>query len=55
MAIAVTSPQAAGSGFILNATSADASGGEEILAAPATGVSIVIEDSVRIVTTAATA
>ena len=43
MAIAVTSPQPAGSGFILNATSADASGGEEILAAPAAGVSIVVE------------
>ena len=43
MAIAVTSPQAAGSGWIKNATSANASGCEEIIAAPAAGVSIVIE------------
>ena len=43
MAIDVTSPQAAKSGFIVNATSADAQGTEEILAAPASGVSIVIE------------
>ncbi len=43
MAIAVTSPQASRSGWIKNATSADASGCEEIIAAPAAGVSIVIE------------
>lgn len=35
MAISVTSPQAAGSGFIKNANSADASGTEEIIAAVA--------------------
>ena len=35
MAIAVTSPQAVRSGFIKNATSADASGCEEIIAAVA--------------------
>jgi len=43
MAIAVTSPQAAVSGFIKNATSADASGCEEIIAAPGAGISHVIE------------
>ena len=43
MAISVTSPQPAGFGFIKNATSADASGTEEIIAAPAAGISIVIE------------
>ena len=37
MAIAVTSPQAIKSGFIKNATSADASGTEEIIAAPGAG------------------
>lgn len=43
MAISVQSPTVAGSGFIKNATSADASGCEEIIAAPGTGVSIYIE------------
>ena len=43
MAIAVTSPQAVNSGFIKNATSADASGTEEIIAAPGAGISHNIE------------
>lgn len=43
MAIDVTSPQAAKSGWIKNATSADASGCEEIIAAPGAGFSLVIE------------
>ncbi len=43
MAIAVTSPQAVKSGFIKNATSADASGTEEIIAAPGAGISHNIE------------
>lgn len=43
MAIDVTSPQAAKSGWVKNATSADASGTEEILAAPGAGSSLVIE------------
>jgi len=43
MAVTVTSPQAASSGWIKNATSADASGCEVILAAPAAGTSIVVE------------
>ena len=43
MAIAVTSPQAIKSGFIKNATSADASGTEEIIAAPGAGISHNIE------------
>ena len=37
MAIVVTSPQAIKSGFVKNATSADASGTEEIIAAVAGG------------------
>lgn len=41
MAIAVTTPQAAKAGFIINATSADASGCEELIAAPATASIIV--------------
>ena len=44
MAIAVTSPQSAKAGFIINATSADASGCEELYAAPATGKSIVVDN-----------
>ena len=43
MAVTVTSPQALKSGWIKNATSADASGCEVILAAPAAGTSIVVE------------
>ena len=43
MAVTVTSPQAVKSGWIKNATSADASGCESILAAPAAGTSIVVE------------
>ena len=43
MAVTITSPQAAKSGWIKNATSADASGCEVILAAPAAGTSIVVE------------
>jgi len=39
MAIAVTSPQSDKAGWIKNATSADASGTEEIIAAPAAGIS----------------
>lgn len=43
MAISVTTPQSGKSGFILNATSADASGCEELKAAPAAGVSILVD------------
>lgn len=43
MAITVTTPQSAKSGFILNAVSADASGCEELKAAPAAGKSIVVD------------
>jgi len=43
MAISVTSPQAVKSGWIKNAISADASGCEEIIAAPGAGLSLVIE------------
>jgi len=43
MAISVQSPGVAGSGFIKNATSADASACEEIIAAPAAGISHYIE------------
>jgi hypothetical protein len=43
MAISVTTPQPGKFGFILNATSADASGCEELLAAPAAGTSIIID------------
>jgi hypothetical protein len=43
MAIDVTSPQAAGSGFVKNATSADASACEEIIAAPGAGTNIIVE------------
>ena len=43
MAIAVTTPTPGKSGWILNATSADASGCEELKAAPAAGTSIIID------------
>lgn len=43
MAIAVTTPTPGKFGFILNATSADASGCEELKAAPAAGISIIID------------
>ncbi len=43
MAINVTTPAPAKAGFFLNATSADASGCEELKAAPAAGTSIVLD------------
>ncbi len=43
MAITVTTPGAGKAGFILNATSADASGCEELKAAPAAGSSIYVD------------
>ena len=46
MAITITNPEhgaMAGNGFILNAVSADASGCEELKAAPATGLSIFVD------------
>lgn len=43
MAITVTNPQPGRAGFILNATSADASGCEELKAAPAAGTSIIVD------------
>jgi len=43
MAINVTSPSARSAGWIKNANSADASGTEEIIAAPGAGLSLVIE------------
>lgn len=43
MAIAVTTPSPGKFGFILNATSADASGTEELKAAPAAGTSIYLD------------
>lgn len=43
MAIVVTTPTPGKFGFILNATSADASGCEELKAAPAAGISIIID------------
>jgi hypothetical protein len=43
MAISVTTPQSGKYGFIINATSADASGCEELKAAPAAGSSIVVD------------
>ena len=43
MAIAVTTPQAGTAGFIINATSADASGCEELKAAPAAGISVIVD------------
>lgn len=43
MAIDVTTPTPGKFGFILNATSADASGCEELKAAPAAGTSIIVD------------
>jgi hypothetical protein len=43
MAISVTTPTPARSGWLLNATSADASGCEELKAAPAAGLSIIVD------------
>ena len=43
MAITVTNLQSGKFGFILNATSADASGCEELKAAPAAGLSIIVD------------
>ena len=43
MAITVTTPNPGKFGFILNATSADASGCEELKAAPAAGTSIRLD------------
>jgi hypothetical protein len=43
MAIAVTTPTPGKFGFIINATSADASGCEELKAAPAAGLSIYVD------------
>jgi len=43
MSISITTPQPGKSGFIINATSADASGCEELKAAPAAGVSIKVD------------
>lgn len=43
MAIAVTTPSPGKVGFIINATSADASGCEELKAAPAAGVSLYVD------------
>jgi hypothetical protein len=43
MAISITTPNPSKFGFILNATSADASGCEELKAAPAVGLSIILD------------
>lgn len=43
MAITVTTPSPGKAGFILNGVSADASGCEELKAAPATGLSIIVD------------
>jgi hypothetical protein len=43
MAISVTTPSPGKFGFILNATSADASDCEELKAAPAAGLSIIVD------------
>lgn len=43
MAISITTPQSGKDGFIINATSADASGCEELKAAPASGTSIIVD------------
>lgn len=43
MAITVTTPTPGKFGFILNGVSADASGCEELKAAPAAGVSIIVD------------
>jgi hypothetical protein len=43
MAIAITTPTPGKVGFIINATSADVSGCEELKAAPAAGLSIIVD------------
>lgn len=43
MAISITTPSPGKFGFFLNATSADASGCEELKAAPAAGTSIIVD------------
>ena len=43
MAISITTPSPGKFGWIINATSADASGCEELLAAPAAGTAIIID------------
>jgi len=43
MAIAITTPSPGKFGWIINATSADASGCEELKAAPAVGLSIIVD------------
>lgn len=43
MAIAVTTPTPGKFGWIVNATSADASGCEELKAAPAAGISLIVD------------
>ena len=43
MAISITTPQPGKFGFIINATSADVSGCEELKAAPAAGTSIIVD------------
>jgi hypothetical protein len=43
MAISITTPQARKFGFIINATSADISGAEILKAAPAAGLSIIVD------------
>ena len=43
MAIAITTPSPGKFGWIINATSADASGCEELKAAPAAGLSIIVD------------
>ena len=43
MAIAITTPSPGKFGWIINATSGDASGCEELKAAPAAGLSIIVD------------
>ena len=43
MAISITTPQSGKFGWIINAASADASGCEELKAAPAAGTSIIVD------------
>jgi hypothetical protein len=43
MAIAVTTPTPGKFGWIVNATSADATGCEELKAAPAAGISLIVD------------
>jgi hypothetical protein len=43
MAIAITTPTPGKFGWIINATSADATGCEELKAAPAAGLSIIVD------------